>query len=87
MATLQDLRKNNPEGTFEGGTDCDVGVILSLHNIAISAPQIVAAVVCSGIFWVVQLMGGSDATGWTLRIGGLAALGAAWLSRGLSRDL
>jgi hypothetical protein len=28
-------------------------------------------------------LGSSDATGWTLRVGGLAALGAAWLSRGL----
>lgn len=65
----------------------DAGLILSLHNIAISAPQIISALVCSGIFWLARLMGSTDATGWTLRIGGVAALGAAWLSKGISREL
>lgn len=87
IATPQDLRNSNPEDRFGAVTNCDAGVILSLHNIAISAPQIFAALICSGIFWVAHLLGSSDATGWTLRAGGLAALGAAWLSRGLSQEI
>ena len=87
IATLQDLLNSNPEEQFGAITNCDTGVILSLHNIAISAPQIFAALMCSGIFWVAHLLGSSDATGWALRVGGLAALGAAWLSRRLSQDI
>lgn len=87
IATLQALIDSNPENQFGAVTNCDTGVILSLHNIAISAPQFFAALICSGIFWVAHLLGSSDATGWALRVGGLAALGAAWLSRRLSEDI
>lgn len=65
------------------GEDYDAGTILSLHNLAISAPQLVAALICSGVFWVAHQVGSSDATGWALRVGGLAMLAAAWLCRRL----
>jgi solute carrier family 45 protein 1/2/4 len=67
----------------KGGEDYDTGAILSLHNIAISAPQIVAALICSGVFWVAHQAGSSDAIGWALRVGGFAMLAAAWLCRSL----
>ncbi|KAH8201483.1 hypothetical protein TruAng_004331 [Truncatella angustata] len=58
------------------------GVILGLHNVAIAGPQIVAAASCSLIFWMLE---GSlrDSVGWTLRAGGLAALGAAIVAGGI----
>jgi solute carrier family 45 protein 1/2/4 len=59
------------------------GAILSIHNMAISAPQIMAALICAMIFWVAETAGSSDGVGWTMRIGGVASLVAAWLSRGL----
>jgi solute carrier family 45, member 1/2/4 len=55
------------------------GVVLGLHNVAIAGPQVVAAVACSAIFWLLE--GSSkDGVEWTLRAGGLAALAAAILA-------
>jgi len=79
------MTSSDTENNFELAKN-DAGLILSLHNIAISAPQILSAICCSGIFWLANIMGSTDATGWTFRFGGLAALAAAWLSRGLSRE-
>lgn len=86
IATLQDLLSSDPEDRVGAVTDCDAGIILSLHNIAISAPQILAALVCSGVFWLAQFLRSSDSTSWTFRVGGLSALVAAWLSRDLSQE-
>ena len=55
------------------------GAIMGLHNVAISAPQILAALVCSAIYAFTKALDVHDATGWVLRAGGLAALGAMWL--------
>jgi solute carrier family 45 protein 1/2/4 len=87
IASLRALRAEHDEDQYGNARDFDAGVILSLHNIAISAPQIFAALLCSFIFSVAHILGSSDGIGWTLRIGGFAALGAAWLSRRLSRDI
>lgn len=59
-----------------------VGTILGIHNVAIASPQIAAAVLCSSLFWIFGRFGlhGGDAIGWVIRIGGLAGLGAAWVS-------
>ena len=60
------------------------GAIMSLHNAAISAPQIVAALACGAVIWAAREFGGGlDGTGWAIRLGSCAALGAAWLARGL----
>ena len=59
------------------------GVILGLHNVAVSAPQIVATLIGSLIFKAVQKPRGAawdDSTGWVMRFGGLAALGAAFFT-------
>lgn len=59
------------------------GVILGLHNVAISAPQILATLVSSGIFKATQKPRGSagdDSVGWVLRFGGCAALVAAFFT-------
>jgi solute carrier family 45 protein 1/2/4 len=76
-------RNNNIQG--EGGVvgrhEDQAGVILGLHNVAVSAPQIVATLVSSLIFKLAQKPRGvpyDDSVGWVLRFGGLAALAAAF---------
>ncbi|KAF8854396.1 MFS general substrate transporter [Acephala macrosclerotiorum] len=61
------------------------GIAFGLHNAAIAGPQIVAAAACSLIFWMLE---GSSQDGivWALRAGGLAALGAAVLARGVREE-
>ena len=63
------------------------GIVLGLHNVAISAPQILASLICSGIFKAFQKPRGEawdDSLGWVFRFGGCAALGAAWLTSRLT---
>ncbi|THC95528.1 hypothetical protein EYZ11_005000 [Aspergillus tanneri] len=59
------------------------GIILGLHNVAISAPQILSSLICSAIFKVAQKPRGEawdDSVGWVLRFGGCGAVLAAWLT-------
>lgn len=61
------------------------GVILGLHNVAVSAPQILAALVSSAIFKIAQRdrgVAGDDSVGWVLRFGGITALVTAWMTSG-----
>lgn len=60
------------------GQKLQAGMIMSLNNIAISAPQLVAAIICSGIFRFAQWMGSADGMGWALRGGSYAAMVAAY---------
>ncbi|WPG98221.1 Hypothetical protein R9X50_00100800 [Acrodontium crateriforme] len=53
------------------------GSIIGLHNVAISAPQILAAGIAGIILWVAQIAGTPYGTGWVLRAGGIAYLAAA----------
>lgn len=64
------------------------GIILGLHNVAVSAPQILSSLICSGIFKVAQKPRGEpwdDSVGWVLRFGGCAALIAGWLATRLEK--
>ena len=65
--------------------DVQAGAIMGLHNVAISSPQILAALACSGIFSLAKMMGSQTGTGWVLRAGGGAALGAAYLTSRFNR--
>lgn len=59
------------------------GVVLGIHNVAISSPQVLATLVSSVIFKALQKPRGSpgdDSVAWVLRLGGLAALVAAYLA-------
>lgn len=63
------------------------GIVLGIHNVAVSFPQIFSSLACSAIFKVAQKPRGApwdDSVGWVLRFGGFAALVAAWLTRRLS---
>ncbi|KAG5936651.1 hypothetical protein E4U60_002405 [Claviceps pazoutovae] len=54
------------------------GIIVGLHNAAVSAPQIVSAVCCSFLFWVLDGLSG-DIIGWAFRIAAISSFAAAWL--------
>jgi solute carrier family 45, member 1/2/4 len=59
------------------------GIILGLHNVAVSAPQVVATMICSLIFNMLQKPRnepGDTSVGWTLRFGGLVTLVAAFIT-------
>jgi solute carrier family 45 protein 1/2/4 len=54
-----------------------LGAVLGLHNTCIAAPQILAALSCSGIFKVLEMLEVEDSFGWVLRIAGISGLAAA----------
>ncbi|KAI3322299.1 hypothetical protein HD806DRAFT_501643 [Xylariaceae sp. AK1471] len=74
---------------FRKEAETRAGVVLSLHNVAIAAPQVVAAVASSMILWALD--GSEDewspsSIGWTLRIAVLSTLAAAFLTTGVITD-
>jgi hypothetical protein len=60
--------------------DNQTALILGIHNLAISAPQIVAAVGSSMVFWFLEQCDvvGTDAIGWVLMFGAIPAGTAAF---------
>ncbi|KIW86201.1 hypothetical protein Z517_01596 [Fonsecaea pedrosoi CBS 271.37] len=56
------------------------GAILGLHNLAISTPQIVAALASSGIMRIMTDMGSVEPAVWTLRAASVPAMVAATLA-------
>ncbi|KAF2273815.1 uncharacterized protein EI97DRAFT_435736 [Westerdykella ornata] len=59
------------------------GVVLGIHNVAIAAPQVIATLVSSFIFKMLQKPRGSpgdNSVAWVLRFGGCCAIVAAWLT-------
>lgn len=60
--------------------ELESGVILGIHNAAMSLPQIFAALISSVVFWFVKWIDNEDdAIGWVLRFSALASLMAAWM--------
>ena len=89
ISALQSLRDTIEDISGEEAPpisrDVQAGAIMGLHNVAISAPQIIAALVSSGIFALARHLGSQNGTGWVLRAGGCATLGAAWLTSRFER--
>ena len=79
-AELAVRRRNLGEEVWERSSADGAGVIMGLHNTAISAPQILAGLACSVIFSIVQATGSQGGTAWVLRAGGCATLVAAYLT-------
>jgi solute carrier family 45 protein 1/2/4 len=76
------------DGDDEEGED-QAGVILGIHNVAIAAPQVIATLVSSAIFKLLQKprgMPGDNSVAWVLRFGGLAALVAAYLTTRIAEE-
>ena len=67
----------------DADSDDQVGAIMGIHNMAIAAPQIIAALVCSILFKIFQATCVDDGLAWILRAAGLAALGAAIMTNRL----
>ncbi|OJJ41370.1 hypothetical protein ASPWEDRAFT_56501 [Aspergillus wentii DTO 134E9] len=64
--------KATDEGEGENENQAQAGIILGLHNVAISAPQFLSTLICSVIFKVFQKPRGEpydDSVGWVLRFG------------------
>jgi solute carrier family 45 protein 1/2/4 len=86
LAAKQNKQPENESAEVKISDENQAGVIMSLHNTAISMPQIAAALVCSAIFWISKMAGSEDGVAWCLRAGGLAALAAAWVSLDLDEE-
>lgn len=82
-----DVENGRLGSNSEDENTAQAGIILGLHNMAISFPQILSCLVCSAIFKVAQKPRGEpwdDSVGWVLRFGGCTALIAAWLTMKLA---
>ena len=80
--------RSDDDALSEPGED-QAGVILGLHNVAIAAPQILATLMSSAIFRALQKprgVGGDDSVGWVLRVGGVAALAAAYMTTRIGEE-
>jgi solute carrier family 45 protein 1/2/4 len=65
------------------------GVVLGIHNVAVSAPQVIATLVSSVIFKVLSKPRGTpgdESVAWCMRFGGVCALVAAWLTMRVGED-
>lgn len=68
------------EAAFEEIGGMESGVMLGLHNAAMSLPQILSALMSSTIFWIARRANTEeDAVGWVLRCSAGASLVAAWM--------
>lgn len=79
---LRDGEDSAEDGKGDDESD-QAGIILGLHNVAISAPQIIATLISSAVFKLLQKPRnepGDTSVGWTLRIGGAATLVAAFIT-------
>lgn len=74
VVSAQDEEEDGDEAQMNFGTGATIG----LHNAAISAPQIVAALLSAGILALADKYGLSDGVGWVMRLSGVAALVAGW---------
>ncbi|KAG5293446.1 sucrose transporter [Histoplasma capsulatum G186AR] len=88
-----DEREEDNEDDNESADDGEVdttdeaGVILGIHNVAISFPQILSTLVSSAIFNALQKPRGEpwdDSVGWVMRFGGLVTIGAAVVTKRLA---
>ncbi|KAF2261182.1 hypothetical protein CC78DRAFT_535893 [Lojkania enalia] len=75
------------EASSEGADQA--GVVLGIHNVAIAAPQVIATLISSAIFRLLQKPRGTpgdDSVAWVLRFGGCCAIVAAFLTKRVRED-
>ena len=85
--SLRRLRARHPHAADNDSPDDDnedrAGIILGLHNVSISAPQVIATVGSSVVFKLLQRprgTAGDDSVDWVLRLAAVSALVAAYMS-------
>jgi len=86
QAELAETGGRTPTAHREEESTDQAGVILGLHNVAVSFPQIFSTIVSSIIFKALQKPRGKpwdDSVGWVMKFGGCAALVAAYLAKRL----
>jgi len=75
---------DRPKQDGDGEESADqAGIVLGLHNVAVSTPQILATLVSSVVFKMLQKprgVPGDNSLGWVLRIGGVSALIAVFFT-------
>ncbi|QDS70402.1 hypothetical protein FKW77_009382 [Venturia effusa] len=76
VAARNEINAHVLEGELEPAQQDQAGAIMGLHNSAISAPQIIAALASGIILWLVP----RDGLGWVMRFGGCSTLAAAWFA-------
>ncbi|KAF2648521.1 MFS general substrate transporter [Lophiostoma macrostomum CBS 122681] len=74
------------EKAFKTRRQVDAGAIMGLHNIAISAPQLVAAGMCAIVLALCKALGSETGIVWCLRLSVVPAVAAAWQSRRLVKS-
>lgn len=57
--------------------------IMAVHNMAISIPQICAALTCSALYKAIEAAGRDDPAAYAFKLAGVAAALAAWVGRNL----
>jgi solute carrier family 45 protein 1/2/4 len=86
------LRDGSEGNLLVAGEDDEAdqaGVVLGIHNVAVSAPQVIATLVSSLIFKIMARprgVPGDNSVAWCLRFGGLCAIVAAFLTARLGED-
>ncbi|KAF2771122.1 MFS general substrate transporter [Teratosphaeria nubilosa] len=65
------------------GVDSQAGVILGVHNMAISLPQVLSGLVSSGTYKIAEVAGSQVPTAWVLASSGVVAFVASFLARRL----
>jgi solute carrier family 45, member 1/2/4 len=78
-----ELSCTDEKGNLASFSNARAGVILGVHNMAISLPQIISALSSSGIFWLVRTCQGDSANcglEWIFRLSTLPAFVAAFLT-------
>ena len=85
-----EISKRDVQARKAGSTNEDqAGVVLGIHNMAMAAPQILATLMSSIIFRIAQKPRGApydNSVGWVLRLGGIAALLAAYMTSRLKEE-
>ncbi|KAG5994685.1 hypothetical protein E4U43_003194 [Claviceps pusilla] len=64
----------------KGEHKAQMGAILGLHNVAISLPQILSAMVGSGLLFVAEAVESENGTAWILGMGSLPAMAATYFT-------
>jgi solute carrier family 45 protein 1/2/4 len=69
------------DGAMINTGELDIGTVMGIYNAAVAVPQLLAALISSGIFWLLIRWGWeeNEAVGWVIRMGGLAGILAAWV--------
>jgi solute carrier family 45 protein 1/2/4 len=81
--------EGNLQAADEDSAVHQAGVVLGIHNVAISAPQVLATLISSVIFNALAKprgVSGDNSVAWCMRFGGLCALVAAWLTSRVHED-